>query len=123
VLPEVLAAAELLAGQGIAASVLDVTSLDRLYTGWRHGLRAAVRTGAFGAPAAVERLLPAGVPIVTVHDAASHTMAWLGSVHGVPCVPLGVDEFGQSGSVAQLYRVHDLDAAAIVSAAQVALSL
>jgi pyruvate dehydrogenase E1 component len=41
----------------------------------------------------------------------------------VPCVPLGVDEFGQSGSVAQLYRVHDLDAAAIVSAAQVALSL
>lgn len=123
VLPEVLGAAELLAGQGIAPTVLDVTSLDRLYTGWRHGLRSAVREGRFGAPSAVELLLPAGVPIVTVHDAASHAMAWLGSVHGVPCVPLGVDEFGQSGTVADLYRAHDLDAAAVARAAHVALSL
>jgi pyruvate dehydrogenase E1 component len=62
-------------------------------------------------------------PVVTVHDAASHTMSWLGSALGVPAVSLGVDTFGQSGAVSDLYRVHDLDAGSIVNAALAALSL
>lgn len=63
------------------------------------------------------------VPVVTVHDAASHALAWLGSAVGAPCVPLGVDEFGQSGSVAELYELHDLRPGAIVNAALTALAL
>ena len=62
-------------------------------------------------------------PIVTVHDAASHAMAWIGSALGVPCVPLGVDEFGQSGSIPELYELHDLLPGSIVNAALAALSL
>jgi pyruvate dehydrogenase complex dehydrogenase (E1) component len=62
-------------------------------------------------------------PIVTVHDAASHAMAWLGSALGVPCVPLGVDQFGQSGSVRELYELHDLLPGSIVNAALAGLSL
>ena len=58
-----------------------------------------------------------------MHDAASHAMAWLGSALGVPCVPLGVDDFGQSGSVADLYELHDLLPGAIVNAALSALAL
>ena len=50
-------------------------------------------------------------------------MAWLGSALGMPCVPLGVDGFGQSGSVPDLYRLHDLYPGAIVNAALAALSL
>ena len=50
-------------------------------------------------------------------------MAWLGSALGVPCVPLGVDEFGQSGSVKELYELHDLLPGSIVNAALAALSL
>ena len=64
-----------------------------------------------------------GAPVVTVHDAATHAMAWLGSALGVPAVPLGVDAFGQSGSVADLYRVHDLLPGSIVNAALTALHL
>jgi pyruvate dehydrogenase E1 component len=64
-----------------------------------------------------------GAPVVTVHDASSHAMAWIGSALGVPAVPLGVDTFGQSGTVADLYRTHDLDAGSIVNAALAALSL
>jgi len=60
---------------------------------------------------------------VTVHDAASHAMAWLGSALGVPAVPLGVDQFGQSGSVPELYELHDLLPGSIVNAALAALSL
>jgi pyruvate dehydrogenase E1 component len=66
---------------------------------------------------------PDAVPIVTVHDAASHAMAWLGSALGVPSVPLGVDSFGQSGTVHELYELHDLLPGSIVNAALAALSL
>jgi len=124
VMPEVLAAQAELADEGIAAHVVDVTSLDRLYRGWQRTLRQGVRTATAPSLAGVLRAaFPERAPIVTVHDAASHTMAWLGSALGVPCVPLGVDEFGQSGSVAELYELHDLLPGSIVNAALAALSL
>ena len=61
--------------------------------------------------------------MVSVHDAASHSLAWLGSALGVWQVPLGVDQFGQSGSVADLYEIHDLLPGSIVNAALAVLSL
>ena len=51
-----------------------------------------------------EESLQHRAPIVTIQDGASHAMSFLGSVFGVPVVPLGVDEFGQSGSRAALYH-------------------
>ncbi|MEO5975063.1 MAG: 1-deoxy-D-xylulose-5-phosphate synthase N-terminal domain-containing protein [Ilumatobacteraceae bacterium] len=126
VAPEAVAAAELLAVEGLSVLVLDLTSPDRLYRQWRGGLRRATRTGttpnehihlsALIAPH--ERHLP----IVTLHDAASHTLAWLGSVYGTTVVPVGVDEFGQSGTIAELYEVFDLLPEQIVNATLVALS-
>src|SRR5438045_2985621 len=65
----------------------------------------------------------ARAPVVTVHGAASHALAWLGSALGTACVPLGVDSFGQSGRVADLYELHDLAPGAIVNAALAAVSL
>jgi pyruvate dehydrogenase complex dehydrogenase (E1) component len=76
-----------------------------------------------GLPGALRTVFPDRAPTVTVHDAASHTMSWLGSALGVPAVSLGVDSFGQSGAVSDLYRAHDLDAGSIVNAALAALSL
>ncbi len=128
VLPEVLEAAEMLAAEGVAANVVDVTSVDLLYRSWRAGLVAAVdaahTAGGAARPGHVERLFPPdqrGAPIVTVHDGAPHTLSWIGSVHGVPLVPLGVDAFGQVGSVGDLFRHFRLDAPAVVNAALVAL--
>ena len=124
VLPEVLAAAAELSEEGIAASVVDVTSADRLYRAWQRTLRQGVRTAtAPSIPGALRTAFPDRAPIVTVHDAASHTLSWLGSALGVPAVSLGVDSFGQSGAVADLYRAHDLDPGSIVNAALAALSL
>ena len=124
VLPEVLTAAAELADEGIAATVVDVTSPDRLYRAWQRTLRQGVRTAtAPSIPGAIRSAFPHRAPVVTVHDAASHTMSWLGSALGVPAVSLGVDSFGQSGTVADLYRAHDLDSGSIVNAALAALSL
>jgi pyruvate dehydrogenase E1 component len=128
VLPEVLAAAAELADEGITATVVDVTSADRLYRAWQRTLRQGVRTAtAPSAPGALRAVFPGGngrrIPVVTAHDAASHTLSWLGSALGVPAVSLGVDGFGQSGAVADLYRANDLDSGSIVNAALAALSL
>ena len=124
VLPEALEAARELAEEGINAHVVDVTSLDRIYSAWQRTLRQGVRTAtAPSIPGTLRTVFADRVPIVTVHDGASHAMAWLGSALGAPCVPLGVDEFGQSGSVRDLYELHDLLPGSIVNAALAALSL
>ena len=125
VVPESLAAAGLLATEGVPALVLDLTSPDRLFRGWRAGLRSATRAAR---PAEADHQLAAllspaerRLPIVTVHDAASHHLAWLGGVFGAPVVPVGVDEFGQSGSIADLYGLFDLLPDQLATAALVAL--
>jgi pyruvate dehydrogenase E1 component len=124
VMPEVLLAAEELADEGVAAHVVDVTSLDRLYSAWQRTLRQGVRTATTpSVPGALRAIFPEAAPIVTIHDAASHAMAWLGSALGVPGVPLGVDSFGQSGSVHDLYEMHDLLPGSIVNAALASLEL
>jgi pyruvate dehydrogenase E1 component len=40
----------------------------------------------------------------------------LGSVLGHSIAPLGVDHFGQSGSVADLYRTYGIDTDALIDA-------
>ena len=125
--PEAVAAARTLHEEGVAATVVNVTSPDRLYDSLRRARRDqladAARALDLGHLAA---LLPAEerrVPIVTVQDGASHSLAFLGSVWGVPVVPLGVDQFGQSGSRAALYAATGIDTAQIVNAALLAVEL
>jgi pyruvate dehydrogenase E1 component len=71
-------------------------------------------------------LIPADerrAPIVTVQDGASHGLAFLGSIYGAPTVPLGMDQWGQSGSRAELYDYAGIDIDEIVNAAMLALEL
>jgi pyruvate dehydrogenase E1 component len=125
VVPEAVAAAQMLTDEGVHATVLDLTSPDRLYRQWRMGLRDAARSAdAAPAPHHLDALITPTerrLPILTVHDSASHTMAWLGSVHGARVVPVGVDDFGQSGTIADLYGVFDLLPEQLVNAALLAL--
>ncbi len=124
VLPEALAAAQELEDEGVHAHVVDVTSLDRLYSAWQRTLRQGIRTATTPSiPGALRAAFDMSAPLVTVHDASSHTMAWLGSALGVPAVSLGVDSFGQSGTVADLYELHDLTPGSIVNGALAALAL
>jgi pyruvate dehydrogenase E1 component len=124
VLPEALEGARELAEEGVLAHVIDVTSLDRVYSAWQRTLRQGIRTATTPSiPGALRAAFDMRAPIVTAHDASSHAMAWLGSALGVPAVSLGVDSFGQSGSVAELYDLHDLTAGSIVNAGLAALAL
>ena len=126
VMPELVAAAEELEQEGIGATVLSITSPDRLYAGWIHTLR---RSQSRLAPPVDEHHLAAlippalrNAPIVTAHDAASHALAWLGSVYGQRVVPVGVDDFGESGTIPELYERFGLQADQVVNSALVALA-
>jgi pyruvate dehydrogenase E1 component len=56
-------------------------------------------------------------PLVTLLDAHPHTLAFLGTATGTPMTCLGVSEFGQAGTLTDVYRHHGLDAESVVAAA------
>jgi pyruvate dehydrogenase E1 component len=118
--PEAIAAVGLMAEDRRDVGLLAVTSADRLNAGWTAAQRARER-GLVHARSHVERLfadVPAHCGIVTVLDGHPATLAWLGAVGGNRVRPLGVEHFGQTGSLADLYRHYGIDANAIVAAAQ-----
>ena len=107
VVPEALAAAEVL-----DADVVCITSADLLF----RALQARAGLGE-GDPSVLARAFPAARPVVSVLDGHPHTLAFVGAVHGVPVACLGVQRFGQSGDIAELYEHHQIDAESIVGAA------
>ena len=117
---EAIAAVGLMAEDRRDVGLLAVTSADRLNAGWTAASRARER-GLVHARSHVERLLgdlPPHCGLVTVLDGHPATLAWLGSVHGHRVRSLGVEHFGQTGTVADLYRHFGIDANAIVAAAE-----
>ncbi|OYD83985.1 transketolase [Azospirillum brasilense] len=120
VAPEAIEAVGMLGEDRRDVGLLAVTSADRLHAGWSAAQRARER-GKPHARSHVERLLE-GVPshcaLVTVQDGHPAGLGWLGSVHGHRTRALGVEHFGQTGTIADLYRHHGLDAQAIVRAAE-----
>jgi pyruvate dehydrogenase E1 component len=118
VAPEAIAAAGRIAEIRRDVGVLAVTSADRLNAGWTAAQRARWR-GNESALSRVERLLtplPAHCTIITVIDGHPATLAWLGAVAGHKTVPLGVEHFGQTGRISDLYSHFGIDAEAIVHA-------
>ena len=53
---------------------------------------------------------------MTVLDGHPASLSWLGSVARHRIVPLGVERFGQSGDLPDLYREYRLDVDAILDA-------
>jgi len=114
VMPEVLEAADALADGGIPSDVVCLTSPDLVFRALqaRRGLRV-------GDAAVLDAILPAdrAVPLVTVLDGHPHTLGFLSAVRAQPVTCLGVDDFGQSGDVNDLYAHFGIDADTIVGAA------
>jgi pyruvate dehydrogenase E1 component len=118
--PEAIEAVGLMAEDRRDVGLLAVTSSDRLNAGWTAAHRARER-GLVHARSHIERLLedvPPHCGIVTVIDGHPATLAWLGAVGGHRVRPLGVEHFGQTGNLAELYNHYGIDANAIVAAAQ-----
>lgn len=125
--PEAIAAWESLADDVPGLGLLNVTSPDLLHRGWsaRRSARwsaqgAAPGQGGKPAPCHAETLLSAlapGAGLVTILDGSPGALSWLGGVKGMRVSPLGVDRFGQTGDLPDLYRTYRLDSDAIIDAA------
>jgi pyruvate dehydrogenase E1 component len=104
--------------------LLAITSPDLLHRGWSEALKARA-AGDLGADCHVEELLrPLGRDgrIITILDGSPSALSWLGAVLGQRVHALGVDRFGQTGDLPDLYQAYGLDAAAIGEAARVLFS-
>jgi pyruvate dehydrogenase E1 component len=125
VAPEALKAHAELSEDVPGLGVLAMPSPDVAHAAWLASLRAPWLNGPRKhEPSPVERLLGQlgpGATLITVLDGAPHTLSWLGSVRGQRVVPLGVEHFGQSGTIDDLYRAHRIDVDAILDASATAL--
>ncbi len=112
--PEALDAAGLVGEDRRDVGLLAITSADRLHAGWSQAQES-------GGLSHIERLLdavPRNAGLVTVIDAHPATLSWLGAVHGHRTRALGVRHFGQTGTIADLYRAAGIDAQAVAAAIQ-----
>ncbi|MGB2178376.1 MAG: transketolase [Hyphomonas sp.] len=119
VAPEAIEAAGRIGNDRRDIGVLAITSADRLNSGWTAARRARAR-GHQEATSQIERLMadvPRDATLITVTDGHPATLAWIGSVMGHRTAPLGVEHFGQTGTIDDLYRHFMIDADSIVAAA------
>ena len=113
VMPEAMAAHRDILEDIPGAGLLVVTSADRLHQEWLEAKRAGARSHI----ETLLRPLAADAGLVTVLDGHPATLSWLGAVSRHRLEPLGVEHFGQSGDIPDLYRVYGLDSGAILDAA------
>jgi pyruvate dehydrogenase E1 component len=121
VAPEAIEAVGLCGESHRDVGLLAVTSADRLHAGWT-GARK-LRRDRRGPPhlSHIEKLLaplPRDCGIVTAIDGHPAALGWLGSVRGHRVEALGVEHFGQTGTIGDLYRHYGIDANAIIDAAE-----
>jgi pyruvate dehydrogenase E1 component len=115
---EAMAAFEALVEDEPGAGLLAVTSPDLLHADWTAAGRSRW-TGGTDRVATIEDILAPLAPdagIVTVLDGSPAALSWLGSVRGHRVRALGLESFGQSGDIPDLYGKYRLDAEAILDA-------
>jgi len=119
VAPEAEAAYDELSEEIPGLGLLAVTSPDRLHSDWLYAKRRR-REQRDEASAGIEKILHCLAPdagLITIIDGHPATLSWLGAVSGHRVYPLGVEMFGQSGDINDLYEHYGLDTEAILEAA------
>jgi pyruvate dehydrogenase E1 component len=121
VAPEAIEATGFIGESRRDIGLLAITSADRLHSGWTAARNLRRDRRGVQHLSHIEKLL-AGLTrdcgIVTVIDGHPSALGWLGSVRGHRVEALGVEQFGQTGTIADLYRHYGIDANAIIDAAE-----
>ena len=119
IMPEALAAWQELQDDIPGLGLLNVTSPDLLHRGWSAGRAGRWISGRSEASHAAKLLaaLSPSAGLITIIDGSPGALSWLGGVRGQRVSPLGIDRFGQTGDLPDLYREYRLDTQAIFDAA------
>ena len=57
--------------------------------------------------------------MISVLDGHPMTLSWVSAVFGHHLIPLGVNEFGQTGSSTDLYEKYNIDSSSIIKSVNV----
>ena len=124
-IPEVIEASDRLLEEGIFANVINVTGPGPLYRKHQEIVRSFVNDVG-DMSEFMSDVVPAeerSAPAVTVVDGHPHSLAWIGGALSTTTIPLGVTEFGQSGSRPELYKEYGIDSDSVIAAAFAALGM
>ena len=123
--PEAITASDALLDEGVMANVVNITGPGPLYRSFQQSVSATMsaRPGFSQFMADSVPLNARSAPVVTVVDGHPHSLAWIGGALKTPTLPLGVADFGQSGTRAELYREYGIDWQSIVAACLGAIEL
>ena len=110
---EVIEAASMLGERFKDIGVLSVTSSDNLFHDWKN---TSSNFSSQKAQSHIETLLssiPKDTKLITVIDGHPMTLSWVGSVYGHKTITLGVDRFGQTGNIKDLFSEFEIDSNSI----------
>ena len=94
----------------IDIGIIIATSPDRLYSDW-------INAKDNNTASHIEKILDLynrNTVIITIIDAHSSSLAWIGSVLGHKVYPMGLNKFGQSGDLDEIYSYTNIDFKSII---------
>ncbi len=89
----------------IDMGIFIATSPDQLYSNWMNSKKNNTSSH-------IEKILKVykrDTVLVTIIDGHSSSLAWIGSVLGHKVYPLGLNKFGQSGDLNEIYKYTNID--------------
>lgn len=124
-IPEAVSASNALRNEGIFANVINVTGPGPLYRSYQRSVYDSMDGRGNLDMFMADSISPdaRNAPVITVVDGHPHSLAWIGSALGTLVIPVGVTEFGQSGSRDELYREYRIDKDSIMAASYAALGM
>ena len=97
--------------ENLNIGVFVATSPDKLYRDWEYSTKNINYKSHLE-----KKLLNIGTntPIITIIDGHSSALSWIGSVKGQKVIPMGVNNFGKSGDLKEVYEFNEIDLNSIV---------
>ena len=108
---EVLKTINALRDDNLKIGLFIVSSPDILYQDWMASTKKSNHVSFLETQLSY---IGPNVPIVTIIDGHSSSLSWIGSVSGQKVIPLGVNNFGQSGDLNEVYQLSEIDLNSIV---------
>ena len=94
----------------IDLGILIATSPDKLYEDWMNSKK-------YNSCCHIEKTLESinrNSIIISIIDAHSSSLSWIGSVLGHKVYPMGINKFGQSGDLNEIYSYTNIDFKSII---------
>ena len=110
---EVVEAASMLGERYKDIGVLSVTSSDNLFHDWKNTSSNFISQKSQSHIETLLSSVPKDTKLITVIDGHPMTLSWVGSVYGHKTITLGVDRFGQTGNIKDLFSEFEIDSNSI----------